>query len=79
MQLQPMITANQADELMIITAVYDRRAQEIQPAGGCVQARKESGGVTTVIRGDAKRNLRDPWVWYSDIRNDSRWLNPASR
>ena len=47
-KLQPMITASQADELMIITAVYDHEARKksYQPAGGRVRARQEGGGVS---------------------------------
>ena len=47
-KLQPMIAASQADELMVITAVYDHdaRKKSYQPAGGCFRARQESSGVS---------------------------------
>ena len=42
-KLQPMITASQPDELMIITAVYDHdaRKKSYSLLGGCVWAGQE--------------------------------------
>ncbi len=50
-KLQPMIAASKADELMIITAVYDHDARKKSycAAGGRVRAGQAGGGVATIV------------------------------